>query len=79
MDGLDLLHEVASLCSLPCTCSGDQSQHSHGDCHTTLPSWVLLSAPQCVETHCLPALRGLSGLMQKGWVCNEMMNKLMGT
>lgn len=78
MDGLDLLHEVAFLGSLPCTCSEDQSQRSHGDCPTTLPSWVLLSAPECVETHCPPALRGLPGLMRRGRVCNEMMNKVVG-
>lgn len=77
MDGLDLLHEdtcilAASLGSLPCTCSGEQSQRSNGDCPTTLPSWVLLSAPECVETRCPPALKGLPGLIQRGWVMSSV-------
>lgn len=50
MDGLDSLHEVASLGSLPCTRSGDQSQDSCGGHPATLPSRVLPGAREGVGT-----------------------------
>lgn len=54
MHGLDLLHEVTSLGSLPCTCSGDRSRDSGGNHPATLPSWVLPSACEGAGTKTPP-------------------------
>lgn len=80
MDGLDLLHEVASLGSLPCTCSGDRSGDSScGNHPAMLPSRVLPSAPhQGAGTKTPPPLRELPGITRRGRVCDEVMNSVVG-
>lgn len=79
MDGLDLLHEVASLGFLPCTCSGDQSRDSCGNHPATLPSQVLPRACEGAGTKTPPPLRELPGVTWRGRVCDEVMNSVMGT
>lgn len=78
-DGLDLPHEVASLGSLPCSCSGDWSQDSRGNDPATLPSRVLLpSACEGAGTKPPPPLRELPGITWRGRVCDEEMNGVVG-
>ena len=79
MDGLDLLHEVASPGSLPCTCSGDRSQDSCGNHPATLPSRVLPSACEGAGTKTPPPLRELPGITRRGRVRDEVMNSVVGT
>lgn len=73
MDGLNLLHEVASLGSLPCTCSGD------GNHPAMLSSWVLPSACKGTGTKTPPPLWELPGITQRGRACDEVMNRVVGT
>lgn len=80
LDGcLNLLHEVASLGSLPCTCSGDGSRDSCGNHPAMLPSWVLPSACKGTGTKTPPPLWELPGITQRGRAGDEVMNRVVGT